>query len=334
MVTVQTLWCNLPPNILLAAAIVDFCIGDPWSWPHPVKSMGWGIEHYSQFVFRWFSSPQKQNIAGILLGIGFPLLSAVLSASFVIASGLLSPILGFGIAIILIASCWAARSLRDAAEDVVNPLGDGDIDTAREKLKHYVGRDTANLSEAGILRALLESISENATDGVFAPLFYSLLGLSISPAWGVALAFAYKCLSTLDSMVGYRTAPYTYLGRFSARLEDIATWLPCRLTVLTIAILSGHFQKVLRVCQRDAPADPSPNSGWSECAYAVALAVQLGGFNYYQGQPRYKPLLADDLEPITIDKVTLALRLTRHGFLLWLGLGWIGLTWRYHLHCG
>jgi adenosylcobinamide-phosphate synthase len=300
----------------------------------PRCNHGLGIKQYTQVIFRGVSSPLGQRIAGVLLGIGLPLLSAGLIALIVNASEMISPILGFGITTIAISSCWATRSLRQAAEAVINPLSKGNLDDAREQLQHYVGRDTASLSAAEILRALLESVSENATDGVFAPLFYSLCGLFISPTWGVAAAFAYKSLSTLDSMVGYRTAPYTHLGWCSARLEDAATWLPCRLTVVTIAVISGHFLQVIRICQRDAPADPSPNSGWSECAYAAALGIQLGGLNYYQGKPSYKPLLGNNLEPITLNKLTIALNLTRYGFLIWLGAGLIGLAFRYHLHCG
>ncbi len=334
IVTTQALWCNLPTVIPLAAAIIDFYIGDPWGWPHPVRAMGWSIDKYTQLVFRYFSSPQGQNLAGILLGVGFPLTIIGLTHLLIVKSTILSSKLGLSIVTILMASCWATKSLRNAAEDVMHPLRSGDLDAARANIRYYVGRDTANLSEAGILRALLESVSENATDGVFAPLFYSLLGLSISPAWGAALALAYKGLSTLDSMVGYHTAPYTHIGRFSARLEDVTTWLPCRLTVLTIAAISSYPQRVLQLCQRDASADSSPNSGWSECAYAAALSVQLGGLNYYQGKPKYKPLLGDNLEPITINTVERALNLTRYGFLIWLSLGSIGLTFRYHLHCG
>ncbi len=110
---------------------------------------------------------------------------------------------------------------------------------------------------------------------------------------------AYKAASTLDSMVGYREVPYTYLGWFSAKLEDGLTWLPCRLTVLTLSLLSGKPLHIWKICQRDAPQDPSPNSGWSECAYAAVLGVQVGGINHYRGIEKHKPLLGDVTHPIT-----------------------------------
>jgi adenosylcobinamide-phosphate synthase len=138
-------------------------------------------------------------------------------------------------------------------------------------------------------------------------------------------AIAYKAASTLDSMVGYRDAPYTYIGWASARCDDVLTWLPCRLTVLTIALLSGRPGHVLRVCRRDAPQDPSPNAGWSECAYAAALGVQVGGLNLYRGLPKPKPLLGNPDHPITPAIIRRAMALTRTTFLLWLGLA-VGLS--------
>jgi adenosylcobinamide-phosphate synthase len=134
----------------------------------------------------------------------------------------------------------------------------------------------------------------------------------------VPLALGYKAASTLDSMVGYKSAPYTHLGWASARLDDLLTWLPCRLTVVTIALLSGRPRHVLKLCRRDAPQDPSPNAGWSECAYAAALDVQVGGQNTYRGNVTHKPLLADPVRPITPERIQQALSLTRRIFLLWL----------------
>jgi adenosylcobinamide-phosphate synthase len=227
--------------------------------------------------------------------------------------------LGITVESILLASCFAGRSLRNAATDVLRPLQANEVEEARSVLSRYVGRDTENLSEPEILRAVLETVTENATDGVMAPLFYALIGAALPGIGSVPLTLAYKAASTLDSMVGYREAPYTYLGWFSARVEDLLTWLPCRLTVLTLALLSGRPLQIWRLCQRDAPKDPSPNSGWSECAYAAALGVQVGGVNWYRGVAKHKPLLGDAISPITPQVINQALQLTRHCFLFWLG---------------
>ncbi|MFM7576242.1 MAG: adenosylcobinamide-phosphate synthase CbiB, partial [Microcystaceae cyanobacterium] len=140
--------------------------------------------------------------------------------------------------VIILASCLAGRSLSQATQSVLMPLQSGDLPQAREKLSYFVGRDTAHLNETDILRATLESWAENSVDGVLAPWFYILLGLGIPGLGPVPLALGYKAASTLDSMVGYLREPYRDLGWFSANLEDRLTWLPCRLTVLTLALLS------------------------------------------------------------------------------------------------
>ncbi|ASC72770.1 Cobalamin biosynthesis protein CobD [Halomicronema hongdechloris C2206] len=312
-------------GILWLAALLDFGIGDPWQWPHPVQAMGLVIQHGSVVALR-LPNARARRWAGVVLGSGLVAGSGVGGWGLVHLASLGHPYLGYGLEAGLLASCLAARSLRQAAIHVLQPLARGDLATARRHLSLYVGRDTDGLAAPEIYRAVLETISENATDGAFGPLFYGLLGLVV-PGAGAGLALAYKAASTLDSMVGYRQPPYRELGWFSARLEDGLTWLPCRLTVLTIALLSGRPGHVWRLCRRDAIADPSPNAGWSECAYAAALGVQLGGENRYGGRPTSKPLLADPLCPITPASIEQALHLTRHGLWLWLLLGslWLGL---------
>jgi adenosylcobinamide-phosphate synthase len=327
------LWCSWPTLIPLVASLLDFAIGDPWGWPHPVQCMGWVIHHYQAIALQVAKTPWQQRLGGMVLGLGLPLLSGAIAASMVLVTTQLHPMGGIGVATVLMASCFAGRSLRHAAIDVLRPLSQSNLVAARERLSRYVGRDTDTLSTPEVQRAVLETISENATDGVMAPLFYALVGTAIAPAAGVSLAIAYKALSTLDSMIGYRTAPYTHLGWFSARSEDVATWLPCRLTVLTIALLSRRPVHVWQLCRRDAPQDPSPNAGWSECAYAAALGVQLGGINTYRGEIKAKPLLAEPTQPITVAVIHQGLQLTRWAFLLWLGFGILALSVRYRLNC-
>ncbi|MEM9543673.1 MAG: adenosylcobinamide-phosphate synthase CbiB [Cyanobacteria bacterium P01_E01_bin.42] len=304
--------------ILLFAALLDRLIGDPWSFPHPVKVMGTIIQSTTQFVFKFNLSQRIKRIFGICLGSGLILGSAIAGWIATFIATLIHPLFGIAIAAILLGSCFAGRSLRDAAMDVLIPLTEGKIELAREKLALYVGRDTANLSAREILRAVLETVAENATDGVTAPLFYAIVGL-FAPIGSVPLCLAYKAASTLDSMVGYQREPYTDIGWFSAKLEDILTWLPCRLTVLAIALVSGKPRRVFALCRRDAPQDPSPNSGWSECSYAAALGVQLGGENIYRGVAKNKPLLGEGDREITPEVVLAALNLMRTCFLLGLG---------------
>ncbi|WP_293157322.1 MULTISPECIES: adenosylcobinamide-phosphate synthase CbiB [unclassified Microcoleus] len=341
-------------TVLILAAVLDYSIGDPWGWPHPVQAMGWAIDRYTRFVFNICNNPADKmsrsgdrppgerhqlvlRCAGTILAIGLIIGSYTVSWSIVVAASWVHPVLGIALQTILLASCFAGRSLRAAAEDVLAPLNVGDLVKARERLSLYVGRDTENLSEPEILRALLETVTENAVDGVTAPLFYGLVGFAlphllltvidrpIAPdsMWHLAIvpcAIAYKAASTLDSTVGYKEAPYTDLGWFSAKLEDVLTWIPCRLTVITLALISGKPIYVWQICQRDAVKDASPNSGWSECAYAAILGVQLGGTNSYRGVIKHKPLLGEPQSAIAPKKIDRALQLTRYCFLIWLGL--------------
>jgi adenosylcobinamide-phosphate synthase len=351
--------------VLVLASVLDYSIGDPWGWPHPVRVMGWAIDGYTRQVFNIWNNPAAKmpapgnnpandpaapdnnlpdrtaalllRCAGTILAIGLIAGSFTVSWSIVLAASWVHPVCGIALQSILLASCFAGRSLRAAAFDVLAPLNVGDLVKARERLSLYVGRDTENLSEPEILRALLETVTENAVDGVTAPLFYALVGfalphLLLSVTEGavvsdslcacaiVPCAIAYKAASTLDSTVGYKEPPYTDLGWFSAKLEDLLTWLPCRLTVITLAVLSGKPIYIWRICQRDAVKDVSPNSGWSECAYATILGVQLGGTNSYRGVIKQKPLLGEPIHPIVPERICQALQLTRSCFLIWLGL--------------
>ncbi|BAY78648.1 cobalamin biosynthesis protein CobD [Nostoc linckia NIES-25] len=306
--------------VLIIAALLDYLIGDPWGWPHPVQFMGWVISRLSKFFLHLCQNSLTQRLAGILLGIIVIIGSGLVGFFLIQSVKWVHPLLAIGLESILLASCFAGKSLQTAAVAVLQPLTAGDLEQARQILSNYVGRDTQNLSEAEILRAILETVTENATDGVMAPLFYAIIGVFVPFVGPIPLALAYKASSTLDSMVGYREAPYTYFGWFSARLEDCLTWLPCRLTVITLALLSGRPMYVWRICSRDAINDPSPNSGWSECAYAAILGVQMGGKNWYRGVAKHKPLLGDAIYPITPNSIYNALQLTRYCFLLWLGI--------------
>lgn len=310
----------------MSAALLDYWIGDPWGWWHPVRVMGWSIERYTRLVLRFFQRDWQLRLLGVVLALGLVLGSGGASWVVVAISAWVHPWLGRVTEIILLASCFAGRSLRAAAADVLQPLASQDLGQARSRLSQYVGRDTAQLTEPEILRAVLETVTENATDGVLAPLFYAIVGVFLPAVGPLPLAMAYKAASTLDSMVGYKKAPYTDLGWASARLDDALTWLPCRLVVLTLALLAGNPARVWKICCRDGPLDPSPNSGWSEAAYAAVLQVRVGGTNWYQGIARVKPYLGEPVVPITPEIIGQASRLTRSCFLLWLGIAIGGLV--------
>jgi adenosylcobinamide-phosphate synthase len=307
--------------VLVLAAIVDLLIGDPKRWLHPVQVMGWIIENLTRWILNRWQQQKQRRFAGIILGIS--LISSTAIASWIIIEIATKIHFGLGIVIqtILLASCFALRSLRQATEDVLDALKQGNIEAGRSQLSQYVGRDTENLSESEIFRALLETVAENTPDGITAPLFYAILGCLIPGLGLIPFAMAYKMASTLDSMIGYQKEPYLDIGWFSAKFEDLLTWLPSRLTVLTLALLSGKPREVLAVCENDAPQDPSPNSGWSEAAYAAILGVELGGINYYGGEIREKPRLGKSIYPISAELIEEALKLARLCFLSWLGFG-------------
>jgi adenosylcobinamide-phosphate synthase len=308
--------------ILLLAATTDYLIGDPKNWLHPVQIIGWGIDRGSKVIINYCHKSWQRRLGGIILGGSIILASSSIGWILVWWCHNINDWLGIIVEIILLASCFAGKSLRVAVKDVLGVLERDDLTEARSRLSFYVGRDTDKLSTAEIWRALLETVAENAVDGVTAPLFYAIAGALIPGVGSVPLALGYKAASTLDSMIGYRREPYTDLGWFSAKLEDILTWLPCRLSVLTLALYSGQPKQVLAICRRDAIEDPSPNSGWSECVYAAILNVQLGGKNTYGGVIKEKPLLGDRLEPISVAKIDRALQLTRYCFLSWLVIGY------------
>ncbi|MEL6928092.1 MAG: adenosylcobinamide-phosphate synthase CbiB [Cyanobacteria bacterium J06600_6] len=308
----------VPSLILLLAAWVDYLVGDPWGWLHPVQVMGWSIQNYTNLALK-LNPGWQRRLAGIFLAQVLIIGSGLAGWLLVLLSNRVHPILGLAVQVIILASCFAGKSLRVAAEDVLVPLYNQDLILARERLSLYVGRDTAELSQAEILRALLETVAENAVDGVTAPLFYAIAGSFLSVG-AVPLALGYKAASTLDSMVGYLKEPYVDLGWFSAQLEDYLTWLPCRLTVLTLCLSSGRPWEIWSICRRDGVKDPSPNSGWSEAAYAGILRIQLGGANSYQGVVKNKPLLGNNLESISPEKIEQALNLTRYCFLSWLAI--------------
>lgn len=306
--------------VLIGAAVLDYGIGDPGLWPHPVQAMGWTIDYYTKSILGRLKVSWQLRIAGIVLTLGLGIGSGIIAWLLLLWALQLSLYFNLGLQIIILASCFAGRSLRWAAEDVLGPLEKGELEQARSHLSFYVGRETENLSQAEIRRAVLETVSENSVDGVMAPLFFALLGSVVPGVGPVPLAIAYKAVSTLDSMVGYRTPPYTDLGWCSAKTDDVLTWLPCRLMVLTLGLVLKQPCFLWRICQRDGPKDPSPNSGWSECAYAVSLGVQLGGSNTYQGVVKEKPLLGEPLREISTDIIRQGLQLTRTCFILWISI--------------
>ncbi|MBE9536740.1 MAG: cobalamin biosynthesis protein CobD, partial [Proteobacteria bacterium] len=203
-------------------------------------------------------------------------------------------------------STLSCRGLAKAAKAVLVPLEKGDMASAREALSHIVGRQTSKLEEEEIVRATVETVAENTSDGVIAPLFYLFLG-------GVPLAMAYKAINTLDSMLGYKNDRYKDFGWASARLDDFANFIPARLTALLMVavafILKMDWRQAWRIMARDNSNHPSPNAGWPEAATAGALGVQLGGENSYPGRVEQRPYIGDAKNKLNPDAISACLRI-------------------------
>lgn len=284
------------PWHLAAAYVLDQVAGDPAWLPHPVRWIGRLISWAEKSLYDASASPMLLRAAGFVLWV---LVVAVVVMATHVLIGLsyhFGPILGDIVVIWLAYTTLATRSLHGESAKVVRAVAADDLELARYQLSRIVSRDTSSLDEAGILRAVVETISENISDGIVAPLFYLAL-------FGPVGALAYKAVNTMDSMLGYLNERYRYFGWFPARADDVANWIPSRLTGLLVvgaaACLGSDWRQALRIMRRDAGKMKSPNAGYPEAAAAGALGVQLGGTNIYFGEPVEKPRLGDPVEPIT-----------------------------------
>jgi len=278
--------------IIPVAVVLDWLLGDPRWLPHPVVAIGRLIQLLEPPLRRMVRS---ELLGGLLLLICTVAATALVAALALHAAYAVNPGAGFLLAVILSWNCLAARSLQRESALVAKALASGDLHLARKQLAFIVGRDTGDLTEAEIWRGTVETVAENSSDGVIAPLFCLMLG-------GPVLGLAYKAVNTLDSMVGYRSEKYLLFGRASARFDDLLNFVPARLTgvfmVLTAAITGLQAKNSWRIMQRDGRNHSSPNSGIPEAAAAGALGVQLGGTNHYFGKPVAKPTIGDPLKPL------------------------------------
>lgn len=313
---------------MILAVFIDYFVGDPPHWPHPVKWFGKLIAYFDA---NWNHGKHRKFKGMMMVTI---LIMIVYSVSFLLMIFFyrLHPVIGVIFEAIMISTTIAQKSLKEAALAVFHPLQQQNLQEARVKLSYIVGRDTESLTVDEVARGAVETVAENTSDGITAPLFWSLLG-------GAPLALVYRLINTCDSMVGYRNEKYQEFGFASARLDDVLNYVPSRITALIMLIVmkpkkSSRFT-AWKVVIRDAKKHPSPNSGWGEAAVASILGIQLGGLNYYQGRKSFRAKMGDPLEALSfhhiLHTVTIMKR-TTWLFLLVLVIGGmlfeVVITWR------
>ena len=288
--------------ILIAGFILDMLFGDPHFLPHPVSLIGSGISKGEKL----FRKIKNEFIGGMLLSI------AVISLSFAIPFLLfrlldgISFYLGLSVRIFLGYQVFAAKSLKTESMKVFYPLMANDLPLARKQLSYIVGRDTENLDGTQIAKAAVETVAENTTDGVVAPMLYMAVG-------GVPLALMYKAINTLDSMIGYRNDKYLYFGRFAARLDDAANFIPARISavfmIISAFLIRLDVRNAVKIFLRDRYNHKSPNSAQTESVCAGALNVQLAGDAFYFGKLYQKPTIGDHNRKIAPEDIKLANKL-------------------------
>lgn len=289
--------------ILLAAFLLDALLGDPHGWPHPVCLIGKLISALEKPARRLF---RREFAAGAALALVVLAFSFGLPFLLLRLASLLHPALCTGLEILFSYQILAARSLRDESMRVYAPLRQGDLPLARRSLSWIVGRDTQALDASGVTRAAVETVAENTTDGVVAPLVFMAIG-------GAPLGFFYKAINTMDSMIGYKNEKYRHFGTFAARLDDAANFLPARLSALLMIaaawLLRFDARNAWRIFRRDRNKHASPNSAQTESVCAGALHVRLAGSAVYFGRLVEKPTIGDDDRPIEPDDIRRANRL-------------------------
>ena len=302
--------------IAVVAFLFDALIGDPRSKFHPVVLIGKLISLLEKFLRRDTDKPLRKVIKGgvlvytvvifsWLVGFGIetlaneiPNLAAQIFIQALVLSFMISP-----------------RTLGDAAREIYYLLENDNLPRAREKVGWIVGRDTQNLNEAEVTRATVETVAENTVDGVISPLFFFALG-------GLPLAIFYRAVNTMDSMLGYKNEKYFYFGQIAARLDDIANWIPARLTAILFIgaaiILHLDYKNAFAMMKRDASKHPSPNGGYAEATVAGALNIRLGGMNYYFGQPHFRAYMGEPNESLEAAHILGAIRMMYTATILFL----------------
>ena len=292
---------------VLGGFVLDCLLGDPAWLPHPVVYMGKAISALEKRLrARLPKTPQGELLGGAIVAFCLPVGTFLLTSLVCLGAARISPWLGLAVQMFWCGQALAAKGLAQESTNVYRELVKPDLPAARRAVSRIVGRDTQDLTLEGVTRAAVETVAENASDGVIAPLLYMLIG-------GAPLALTYKAINTMDSMLGYKNEKYLYFGRAAAKLDDVANYIPSRLAAL-LWIMAAAFTRndakgAWRIWRRDRRNHASPNSAQTESACAGALGVQLAGPAYYFGEYYPKPTIGDPLRPIEPEDILRADRM-------------------------
>ena len=299
------------------ALLIDHLIGDPPTWPHPVRWIGSLIGFLDK---KWNHGPFRKW-KGTLMVIVVLIIVFILTWLICLLAYQLHFLIGLAVESLLISTTIAHKSLKEAAMDVYTPLKNEDLQNARHKLSYIVGRDTEHLNESEIVRGTVETVAENSSDGVTAPCFWAWIG-------GAPLALVYRAINTCDSMVGYKNERYSDFGWASAKIDDVVNLIPSRLTGVAMLLANRPIpcstKAAFQILLRDAKKHPSPNSGWCEAGAAALLGVQLGGTNTYKGIISNRALMGDLIYPLNRNHIIEVNRILTRTVLLFLLFLWIG----------
>lgn len=289
---------------LLIGYLLDLTFGDPYNLPHPIRFIGMLISKSETFLRNIFPKNSKGELVG---GAFMPIivvgLSTIISLIIIKISYKINLILGIVVESIICYQMLATKCLKDESMKVYKSLKDNDLTLARKNVSMIVGRDTQNLDVTGITKATVETIAENTSDGIVAPMIYMAL-------FGAVGGVFYKSVNTLDSMIGYKNDKYLYFGRISAKLDDILNYIPSRVSAIFVIVatffLNLDYKSAFRIWKRDCRNHPSPNSAQTESAFAGALNVQLAGDMYYFGKLYHKKTIGDNTRPIQIEDIKIS----------------------------
>ena len=283
---------------VLCGFLLDCLLGDPEKMPHPVIWMGKAISRLEKWLRRHLpQTPKGERTGGRILAFALPVGTLLISGGLCWLFWWIHPLLGLALQILW---CWQALAMRCLAKEsrnVYRSLKTEGLEAGRNAVARIVGRDTAQLSEQGVIKATVETVAENFSDGVLAPLLYMLIG-------GAPLALTYKAINTMDSMVGYKNDKYLHFGRAAAKLDDVANYIPSRIAALLWIVASplvgGSLKNAWKIWRRDRRNHASPNSAQTESACAGSLGIQLAGPASYFGKRLEKPYIGDatrEIEP-------------------------------------